>query len=325
VLEIGVGSGLLLAKLAPYCESYWGTDFSAQAIRSLSDAVAADHRLADKVTLLDRAADDFTGIPTGFFDVMVINSVIQYFPGASYCLDVFRKSSAALDADGTLFVGDVRNLRLLECFHAGVAAQRSGVVPGSPAHRAALAHSLKLERELLVDPAFFVRYALSGPDFGTAKVWLKRGAGQNELTRYRYDVVLTKNSETPADVPAVVWNPHQPGIDGVLTQVAAGMAWVTGIPNARLVQDLAALAATTGSHLADTPGLDPEVLTRAGEAAGYRVRTQWSDDGEGRTFDAYFERGLLAEPDTGPSTPAPVAAIGDLPGYFNDPVAGPHL
>ena len=35
VLEIGVGSGLLLAQMAPVCEEYWGTDFSAPTIQTL--------------------------------------------------------------------------------------------------------------------------------------------------------------------------------------------------------------------------------------------------------------------------------------------------
>ena len=33
VLEIGVGSGLLLAQLAPHCVEYWGTDFCGRRFR----------------------------------------------------------------------------------------------------------------------------------------------------------------------------------------------------------------------------------------------------------------------------------------------------
>src|SRR6185437_13715532 len=45
VLELGVGTGLLLTELAPHCESYWGTDFAASVIDSLSRRVAADPAL----------------------------------------------------------------------------------------------------------------------------------------------------------------------------------------------------------------------------------------------------------------------------------------
>ena len=40
VLEIGAGSGLVLAQSAPVCVEYWGTDFSAPTIQTLQAAVA---------------------------------------------------------------------------------------------------------------------------------------------------------------------------------------------------------------------------------------------------------------------------------------------
>ena len=40
VLEIGAGSGLVLAHVAPVCVEYWGTDFSAPTIQTLQAAVA---------------------------------------------------------------------------------------------------------------------------------------------------------------------------------------------------------------------------------------------------------------------------------------------
>ena len=46
VLEIGVGSGLLLARLAPDGEAYWATDFAAPVIRKLGEDLAADPELA---------------------------------------------------------------------------------------------------------------------------------------------------------------------------------------------------------------------------------------------------------------------------------------
>src|SRR5262249_58643498 len=46
------------------------------------------------------------------------------------------------------------------------------------------------ERELLIDPAFFS--ALNGhlPQLRTAEVHLKRGRRHNEMTAFRYDVIL---------------------------------------------------------------------------------------------------------------------------------------
>ena len=95
VLEIGVGSGLVLAQVAPQCVEYWGTDFSAPTIQTLQAAVAAQS-WGDRVRLRVQPADVADGLPQGHFDVVVLNSVIQYFPSAGYLTDVLavRRGSA---------------------------------------------------------------------------------------------------------------------------------------------------------------------------------------------------------------------------------------
>ena len=82
VLEIGCGTGLLLYRLAPQCETYVATDFSATALDYVSEHL--DPALRERVQLLNRLADDFTGLPAEPFDVIMLNSVIQYFPDAGY-------------------------------------------------------------------------------------------------------------------------------------------------------------------------------------------------------------------------------------------------
>ncbi|WP_271035756.1 class I SAM-dependent methyltransferase, partial [Mycolicibacterium hassiacum] len=81
VLEIGVGSGLLLSQLAPECEEYWGTDFSAPTIQRLEAAVA-EQLWGDHLHLRVQPAHVVDGLPGGFFDTVVLNSVVQYFPNA---------------------------------------------------------------------------------------------------------------------------------------------------------------------------------------------------------------------------------------------------
>jgi len=265
------------------------------------------------VTLLERAADDFTGIPAGFFDVVVINSVVQYFPSAAYCLEVFGKAAGALSDDGALFVGDVRNLRLLECFHAGVAAARSTTV----------GRSLALERELLVDPGFFAAYVRSGAGFRSARITLKDGAAHNELTRYRYDVVLSKvpGPGRHAGIPVARWGTDfsdPASLVGWARSRATTRFRATGIPNARLARDLAARY----PGRSEAAGLDPHEVVTAGAAAGYRVHPRWSRHAE--QFDVYFEAGPATGLEGEPVAPRAVENTADLFGYFNDPTAGEH-
>ncbi|MDT2008357.1 class I SAM-dependent methyltransferase [Rhodococcus opacus] len=64
VLEIGVGTGLLLSQLAPHCEEYWGTDFSAPTIDALRGAVGRiGNPWVERVHLRVQAADDLGGVP----------------------------------------------------------------------------------------------------------------------------------------------------------------------------------------------------------------------------------------------------------------------
>ena len=65
VLEIGVGTGLLLSQLAPDAEAYWATDFAAPVIRKLGEDLRRDPELAAKVELRCPARRRPSGLPAG--------------------------------------------------------------------------------------------------------------------------------------------------------------------------------------------------------------------------------------------------------------------
>ncbi|OAD23031.1 peptide synthetase, partial [Candidatus Thiomargarita nelsonii] len=89
VLEIGCGTGLLLSRIAPQCDQYWGTDFSQVVLQQLEHLKASVNGL-EHVNLLHKRADDFEGIKTETFDMVIINSVVQYFPNIDYLLKVLE-------------------------------------------------------------------------------------------------------------------------------------------------------------------------------------------------------------------------------------------
>ncbi|MDQ7806472.1 amino acid adenylation domain-containing protein [Amycolatopsis sp. A133] len=220
VLEIGVGSGLLLTELAPHCAAYWGTDFSAEVITSLGERVAADPALAERVELRTGDAADLTGLPAAFFDTIVLNSVVQYFPSGTYLLDVVRQALALLAPGGSLFVGDVRDLRQVRAFHTAVARTRGGDVE----------QRLLREKELLVAPEFF-----AGLDGVAADIRVKRGRAVNELTQYRYDVVLRPGAAEPLPVETLTWGTDVSTVDEVVARLGDGLR-VEGVPNGRITE-----------------------------------------------------------------------------------------
>ncbi|MFJ9351606.1 non-ribosomal peptide synthase/polyketide synthase [Streptomyces sp. NPDC101237] len=290
VLEIGVGSGLLLSRLAPDCEEYVGTDLSEEAVRALRAQVDAVPELAGKVTLLARPAHELTGLPEGSFDTVVVNSVVQYFPGADYLTGVLRSAARLLAPGGALFVGDVRNLRLLRTLSAAVETGRART-DDKDALRAAVDRAVAWEGELLLDPDYFA--ALDG---FTAEVRIKRGSHHNELTRYRYDVVLRPATAQDPAAPAteVPWSAlgTQEALAARFTAAdRPPLLRVTGIPNARLAPDLAALGTLDDSSRTGGAGVDPEALHDTAARHGYRAALTWTADAEDGSLDAVFARG----------------------------------
>ena len=63
VLEIGCGTGLLLRRIAPFCEAYWGTDLSPAVVRALEERIAMDGAGLPEVRLFARGAHELADLP----------------------------------------------------------------------------------------------------------------------------------------------------------------------------------------------------------------------------------------------------------------------
>src|SRR5581483_6002383 len=77
VLEIGCGTGLLLLRLAPDCQTYYGTDTSSTSLASLQYQLSQSEHALPQVRLFRRPANDFSGLEEASFDTIVLNSVVQ--------------------------------------------------------------------------------------------------------------------------------------------------------------------------------------------------------------------------------------------------------
>ena len=338
VLEIGVGSGLLLARLAPECVEYWGTDFSAPTIQRLQAAVASQS-WGDRVRLLVQPADVAEGLPQGHFDVVVLNSVVQYFPSAGYLLDVLAVAMGLLAPGGAVFIGDVRNLSLLAAFTTGVVcADTSGGADAAAVVRERVRREMLAEQELLLAPEFFVGLPQHLAEIGAVDVRLKAMGAVNELSGYRYEVVLWK---APVSVRSVAELPSQPWQRfGSLARLGEYLRSqdlpelrVTGVPHAGIGPDVALAQA-----LAQAGDREPLSALRAGIAApdavlplqchllgqelGYATAVTWSPTAG--LVDLIYTR---AEPADDCPLPVlsdlylPSARVGSLAGYVNDPSA----
>ena len=243
VLEIGAGSGLLLSQIAPQCERYVATDMSAVAIDNLARSLEQlQIPWRDRVQLLTQPAHVTEALPLGYFDTIILNSVIQYFPNGGYLADLIDNAMDLLAPGGSLFIGDVRNHTLQGAFQTAVALARTTTTDAAEV-RQRVQRAMVSEPELLLAPEFFTTWAADHPSVAGLDIQVKRGLADNELNRYRYDVIVHK-SPTPvrslATAPTWTWTECE-GLHGLHTQLMAqrpAAVRITEIPRAGLVTDV---------------------------------------------------------------------------------------
>ena len=339
VLEIGVGSGLLLAQLAPDCVEYWGTDFSAPTIQTLQAAVAAQS-WGDRVRLRVQPADVADGLPQGHFDVVVLNSVVQYFPSAGYLLDVLAVAMRLLAPGGALFIGDVRNLSLLRAFTTGmVCADTTGGEDTAAVVRERVRREMLAEQELLLAPEFFAALPQHLPDIAAVEVQLKRMGAVNELSGYRYEVVLRK---APVPVRSLAHLPSEPWqrfgslarLGEYLRSQQLPELRVTGVPHGGIWPDVAMARALAEAGdrvpvselragLSAPDAVLPHQCHLLGQQLGYATAVTWSPTAG--LVDLIYTH--ATEPPDDDPLPAlsdlylPTTRVGSLAGYVNDPSA----
>ncbi|HEY9694284.1 MAG TPA: amino acid adenylation domain-containing protein [Oculatellaceae cyanobacterium] len=322
VLEIGCGTGLLLFKIAPHCTEYWATDFSAQSINYIQQQLTNIEM--PQVKLLQKLATDVEGIPVKSFDTVIINSVVQYFPNIDYLIEVIERAIALVAPGGAIFIGDVRNLQLLQAFHASV--QLYQVEPNVT--RVQLQQRVQMqifqETELVIDPALFSALQQRFPQISKVQIQLLRGHHHNELTQFRYNAILHIGSEIdPPNRGYQGFNnpPYQGGQGGskllnwsennltvakvhqLLVETKPEITAITHIPNARVIAAVKTaewLFSTaefkTVSQIRealqklDNLGIDPEEFWSLGEHLGYNVDIRWSDSSNNKTYNVIFAR-----------------------------------
>jgi amino acid adenylation domain-containing protein len=307
VLEIGCGTGLLLFRLAPHCEEYVGTDFSKTVIDQVQQHLATQPSLSH-VNLFQREATDFKGLEPQSFDAVVLNSIVQYFPNINYLVEVIRKALMMLRPGGSIFIGDVRNLALLEAFHASVELQKASPSLSVATLKARISNALKSEDELVIDPRFFAALQQELPGLADVAIMPKRGRFDNELTRFRYDVVILtgKSDDVSGRAVKLDWAAASLSLNklaDLLRQTEGSNVIVTGIPNRPVLEAVEAvrllageagvtnveeLRAAVATHKGE--GIEPEDLLLTATAAGYDAQLSWANSDERGNFDALITR-----------------------------------
>lgn len=309
VFEIGCGTGMVLYRVMPHVEHYSAIDVSQHALDIIAGELTPEE--ARKTNLRLSPAHELDGFENESFDTVVINSVAQYFPDVAYLTSVLKRAIEMVKDGGKIYVGDIRSRDHLDAFHTIVALnQAPGHLDAGEVVRR-VEHRMAQEGELVLSEAFFHALARELPRIGAVEARLKAAQSRNEMSDFRFDVVLHIGPERLARVPlpTVTDASSIQEIAQALSKRPAIMA-LRNLKNARLGSvygvraSLARAEATAGElrPLLDEvgDGVDPHDLATLDPA--YDVEMVWSRSGDPTLFDAVFRHrdsapgGVLAMP-----------------------------
>jgi len=308
VLEVGCGTGLLLSRIAPHCQAYWGTDFSEEVIKHLN-VLKEEITSLKHVELLKREASNFEGIKEGYFDVIILNSVIQYFPNTNYLKEVLQRAGQSLRKGGIIFIGDVRNLSLLKAYASSVEFFKASENKTKTHIKMHVNQRLNQEKELLIHPHFFTALQGELKEIKHLRIQPKRGKYNNELTKFRYDVFLymdqqihtqqihtqqidwvdwkdTDHSLTRIEEYLIKKSPNSYGLQNVhnerLHNEKEIINWLSK-EEEELLKDFNIVPPSSTSK-----GINPEDLWQLGKRLGYKVEISWCNAYEDGAYDVAF-------------------------------------
>src|SRR4029077_906629 len=166
-------------------------------------------------------------------------SVVQYFPNIEYLHRVIEQALKVVRPGGYIFLGDIRSLPLQESLQASVQWYRAKGEVTVGALRRRIATKLRQEEELLVDPDFFYALQQSLPEIGQVRILPKLGTGLNELTKFRYQVVLRVGKNVSEFAPERWHDWQEEGLsltwlDAILQEKRPEYLAIRGLPNDRL-------------------------------------------------------------------------------------------
>jgi ubiquinone/menaquinone biosynthesis C-methylase UbiE/acyl carrier protein len=185
ILEIGSGSGLILFNMIDDCNHYYATDIS-ENVANYTRKIITKFGYTDKVSVFSGESNElpFHQI-RNHYDTAVLNSVIQYFPNLDYLETVINKIIKNIHKNGKIFIGDVRDLRLLKCFHCSLLRFKNQNVTIKE-----IEYFSAKDKELLISPEYFMQLKAKNNLISHVEIIPKMGLANTEMNNYRYDVIL---------------------------------------------------------------------------------------------------------------------------------------
>lgn len=183
ILEIGCASGISMFRLAPEVKYYYGCDLSGVIIEKNRERI--ENEGISNIELACLPAHEVDKIEEGDFDLIIINSVIQCFNGHNYLRKVLKMAVDKLKPKGRLFLGDLMDQELKESMideYTNFKLQHKDK---------GYKTKLDWQAELFLSRDFLNDLLVEIPAIQSADYSGKIYTIENELTKFRYDALLT--------------------------------------------------------------------------------------------------------------------------------------
>ncbi|PTB46695.1 hypothetical protein M441DRAFT_126905 [Trichoderma asperellum CBS 433.97] len=324
VLEIGTGSGMILFNLGTGLQSYVGLEPSKSAVTFVTKAIKSIPALKGKANVHVGSATDVGQLSELYPELVVLNSVVQYFPSSEY-LEQVVDTLVRMPGVKRLFFGDIRSHATNKQFLAARALHELGDKSTRGAVRQRMMEMEEREEELLVDPTFFTMLEKRYPNhIKHIEILPKKMQATNELSAYRYAAMIHIRGPEEQDQPVYQINMNEwinfeesrmdyQDLLGLLRDSTAALTIaISNIPYSKTIferhiidsldkesgnkdapnlLDGAAWISAVRTDTESCSSLSVTDLVQLGEEAGFRVEVsaarQWSQSG---ALDAVFHR-----------------------------------
>ncbi|KAK1250213.1 hypothetical protein MKX08_010216 [Trichoderma sp. CBMAI-0020] len=201
VLEIGTGSGMILFNLGAGLQRYVGLEPSKSAATFVTKVIESIPALDGRANVHVGSATDIGQLDGFYPELVVLNSVVQYFPSSAY-LEQLVDTLVRKPGVQRIFFGDIRSLATNKHFLAARALHALGNKSTKGAVRQKMAEMEEREEELLVDPAFFTMLEKRHPNhIRHVEILPKKMQATNELSAYRYAAIIHIRGSEEQDKP----------------------------------------------------------------------------------------------------------------------------
>ncbi|MCB0729106.1 MAG: AMP-binding protein, partial [Ignavibacteriae bacterium] len=241
VLEIGSGTGLIYYELAEKVKKYIGTDFSRSSMDQIRKQIGKGFRNYCETDLRIVSAHEIEISEEENIDTVILNSIVQYFPGEDYMDQVVGKGISVLKGNGRIIIGDVRDNRLLEYFKGRLHINRLNHSASVKEFKWAIEQDVIKEEELCFDPEYFVKLKSLYPEITNIEIKWKQASYINELSLYRYTAVIHVGDDHGKEIIDPKWQDWKDLTDtkSVIEDIKNGkrLIAVMNVPNPRLVKE----------------------------------------------------------------------------------------